>query len=479
MRIPVSLRAAARTCGVLLAAVLVAGATQCTYRGKQFGGSSPDQLTQGGVTGFGSVFVAGVEYTISGTTITIDGTSATEAELRPGHLVALKGRLNSGSTTGRADSIAADAALAGDVTARDATAGTVVVLGTTVQLGAETTFGTGIDGAATTPFAIGDRLVVHGYSAATTGVIATRIERVTSTRALQAAGRIASLDATSRRYVVRGTTVDYSGVGSVDGTPAVGAYAFASGTTTNADGSLRATRVQVRDEAPAGTNKDGGDVDGVVSRFGSTTDFDVAGRTVTTNSSTSYGNGASSDLKAGVLLNVRGVFDSSAKLVANRIEFRRVANFRVLAPIETFNTSATSFLAGGVQVQTNSRTRFEDRSTVVSRTLRYTELRSGEWIEARGVEESTTRTATALVVERRDAPVNGRDELQGLATTLADPTLSITGVPVSTTNAEFRDRTGALLGRLQFFSQARNQPVVARGRFAGGVLVADSLQLRP
>lgn len=479
MRPPLTSRAAARACGVVLAAVLLAGATQCTYRGKQLGGSSPDQLTQGTVTGFGSVFVAGVEYTISGTTITIDGASATEADLRPGQLVAVKGRLNTGNTTGRADSITADAALAGDVTARDATAGTVVVLGTTVQLAADTTFGAGIDGAATTPFAIGDRLVVHGYSAATTGVISTRIERVTSTRALQTAGRIASLDANAKRYVVRGTTVDYSGVGSVDGTPAVGAYAFASGTTTGADGSLRATRVQIRDEAPAGTNKDGGDVDGVVSRFGSATDFDVAGRSVTTNSSTTFVNGASADLKAGAVLNVRGVFDSGAKLVASRIEFRRAANFRVLAPIETFNTAATSFLAGGVQVQTNSRTRFEDRSTLASRTLRYAELRSGEWIEARGVEESATRTATALVVERRDVPASGRVELQGIATSLADPTLSITGVPVSTENAEFRDRSGALLGRLPFFSQARNQPVVARGRFAAGVLVADSLQLRP
>lgn len=478
MPAPSHVRTACRAGSVLLAATFVLGATECTYRGKTLGGGSPDQLTQGAVTGFGSVFVAGVEYSTSGATLTLDGASATEADLRAGQLVALKGRVTSGTTSGRADSISSDAALVGDVTARDATAGTVVVLGTTVRFGTETSFGTGIDGAATSPFALGDRLVVHGWSSATTGVLATRIERVTSTRALQAAGRLASLDATNRRYVVRGTTVDYSAA-TVDGTPATGAYAFASGTTTNADGSLRATRVQVRDEAPAGTNKDAGDVDGVVARFGSTTDFDVGGRTVTTNSSTSFVNGASSDLATGMLVNVRGTFDSSAKLVASRVEFRSTAKFRVLAPIESFNTAGTSFLAGGVTVQTNARTRWDDRSSIASRTFRYADLRSGDWIEARGVEETTARTATALVVERRNVPTNGQFELQGNVSSTADPALTIAGITVRTDGAEFRDRSGTLLGRVAFFSQARNQTVVARGTFAAGTLVATSLQLRP
>lgn len=464
--------------GVLLAAAFVLGATECTYRGKRLGGGSPDQFTQGTVTRFGSVFAAGVEYTTSNTTITVDGASATETDLRPGYVVALKGRRSTGSATGSANSISTDAALVGEVTARDASAGTVVVLGTTVQLGADTSYGAGIDGAAATPFAIGDRLVVHGYSAASTGILATRIERVTSTRALQAAGRIATLDANARRYAVRGTTIDYSAA-TVDGTPAVGAYVFATGTTTNADGSVRATRVQVRLEAPATSDKDTGDVEGVVSRFASATDFDVAGRTVTTSSSTTYVNGASSDLKANAVVIVAGTFDSGGKLAASRVEFRRTANFRMLAPIDSFNTAASTFFGGGVQVQTNARTRWEDRTAVALRTLSYADLRSGDWVEVRGVEESASRTATALVVERRAVPATGRVELQGLATSLADPALVITGVPVQTANAEFRDRSGALIGRATFYSQARNQPVVARGLFSGSTLVAESLQLRP
>ena len=76
-------------------------------------------------------------------------------------------------------------------------------------------------------------------------------------------------------------------------------------------------------------------------------------------------------------------------------------------------------------------------------------------------------------------PTNGQFELQGNVSATADPALTIAGVTVRTDGAEFRDRSGALLGRVAFFSQARNQTVVARGTFAAGTLVATSLQLRP
>lgn len=467
-----------RAAAFLLVAALLAGASECTYRGKPIGGGTPDQFTQGTVTGFGSVYVAGVEYAAPNGTITLDGASAAEADLRPGHVVSIKGRLTSGTTTaGRADSLTADAAVAGTVDTRDAAAGTITVLGTGVQLYAGTSFGTGIDGAATTPFAIGDRVIVHGYSGSGTAVLATRIERAAAARELQVAGRIASLDAGARRYTVRGTTVDYAAADSVSGLRD-GAFALATGTSTAADGSLRARRVTVRDEAPA-AERDQGDVEGVIARYASATDFDVGGRTITTTSSTTYTNGTATDLRAGVLLTVRGRFDANAKLVASSVEFSRAANFRMLAPIEFFDVPTTAFAVGGVQVRTTSRTRWEDRSVQGSRTFRYAELRSGEWLDTRGVEESATRTATAVVVERRDFPADQRIELQGLARSVQNPALMLVGVPVVTTEAEFRDRAGAVLTRAQFFSQARDQVVVARGRFSGVTLVADSLQLRP
>jgi hypothetical protein len=468
----------ARAAAVLLSVTLLAGATECTYRGRDLGSRTPDQLTQSTVGGFGSVYVDGVEYRTTGVTITLDGATAGEADLRPGHVVALRGRLDANGVAGRADAITGDAALVGTVGARDAAAGTVTVLGTRVQSNGSTSFGNEIDGSATNPFAVGDRLIVWGYSGPNTAVLATRIDRAASTRDLQVAGRVSALDAGARRYTVRGTLVDYSNAPTVDALRD-GAYAVATGTATNADGSLRAQRVSVRDEAPPAGDRDEGDVTGLVARFVSATDFEVGGRTVTTTSTTTYVDGAATDLRAGVPLTARGRFDANGRLVASRIEFALDPTFRVLAPIESFITATAAFNVGGVQVRTDAVTRWEDRTALASRTFRYGELRTGEWVDARGYEQASARTAVASVVDRRNAPADQRVELQGRARNLVSPNLTLVGMPVLTTTAEFRDAAGAVLTRAQFYSQAVDRTAVARGRYAGTTLVADSVQLRP
>jgi hypothetical protein len=321
-------------------------------------------------------------------------------------------------------------------------------------------------------------VAVWGFSSADTAVRATRIDRAAATRDLQVAGRVSAFDGALRRYTVRGTVVDYSGAGTVDALRN-GAYAVASGTATNVDGSLRAQRVLVRDEAPAAESRDAGSVEGVVGRFASAADFEVGGRTVTTTTATTYVDGRATDLAAGVLLIVRGEFNADRRLVASRIEFAREPTFRVLAPIETFNVASSAFTGGGVQVQTDAFTRWEDRTALASRTFRYGELRSGEWVDVRGYEQSAARSAIASVVERRAPPSDQRFELQGRAQNLVSPNLAIVGVPVLTTNAEFRDAAGAVLTRVQFYSRAVDRVVVARGRFSGTTLVADSVQIRP
>jgi hypothetical protein len=466
---------------LLLLATFLAGATECTYRGKPVGSGSRDQLTQGTISGFGSVIVGGVTWSTAGVSATLDGTTATEGSFRPGMVVAIRGRLDSGRATGRADTLSSDAALVGPVEARDVTAGTVGVLGTTVQLAGDTSLGAGIDGAAPEPFAIGDRIAVHGYSGATTGVQATRIDRVVESRDLQVAGRVSALDASARRYAVRGTIVDYSAATTLDSGLANGAYAVAFGTRTNSDGSLRAVRVQVRPQAGAPEDRDTGEVEGVISTYTSASQFDLGGRNVTTTAATLYVNGSAPDLAPGVFVLVNGVYDAQARLVADRIEFRRAATFRLFAPVETFFPAASEFVAGGVQVRTTARTRWQDRTALASRTLRYDELRAGEWVEARGVAESAARTATALVVERRDAPVNFTFELQSAASaaSLSLATLTLAGVPVTTAGAAYFDRGGSRLTAGQFYDQARGATVLARGRFAGATFVADSVQLRP
>ncbi|MFO0335657.1 MAG: hypothetical protein ACK53C_11640 [Pseudomonadota bacterium] len=122
---------------------------------------------------------------------------------------------------------------------------------------------------------------------------------------------------------------------------------------------------------------------------------------------------------------------------------------------------------------------FSSPRAVASRTFRYSELRTGDWVEVRGVEASAARTADALVVERRAVPQGLRIEFEAPVGSLANPNLTIAGVVVSTANAEFRDRAGAVLTRGRFCGQASGDVVGARGAYSGATFVADSVSLRP
>ena len=69
------------------------------------GGVGGTGISVGTITGFGSVFVNGVEFDTSGASITVDGTPASESDLGIGMVVAVEGAFNENGLTGKADRI--------------------------------------------------------------------------------------------------------------------------------------------------------------------------------------------------------------------------------------------------------------------------------------------------------------------------------------------------------------------------------------
>ena len=65
-------------------------------------------IAVGPVTGFGSVFVNGIEFSTTGSTITVEGSSASESQLKIGQVVEVRGTIKSSAGTGTATSIAAN-----------------------------------------------------------------------------------------------------------------------------------------------------------------------------------------------------------------------------------------------------------------------------------------------------------------------------------------------------------------------------------
>lgn len=77
------------------------------------GGIGGTGISFGPITGFGSIFVNGVEFQTSGATIIIDGSPASEGDLKKGMVVTVQGTID--GDTGIATTILAESAVKGPV----------------------------------------------------------------------------------------------------------------------------------------------------------------------------------------------------------------------------------------------------------------------------------------------------------------------------------------------------------------------------
>ncbi|RXM07868.1 hypothetical protein EO238_29000, partial [Citrobacter sp. AAK_AS5] len=79
---------------------------------------------------------------------------------------------------------------------------------------------------------------------------------------------------------------------------------------------LVASRLEKHSSSLSGSSDDDADLEGLVTRFASATDFDVAGQAVTTTAATRYEGGSAADLALDVNVDVEGGFDSGGRIVA-------------------------------------------------------------------------------------------------------------------------------------------------------------------
>jgi hypothetical protein len=466
---------------------LLAGAGQCSYRGHVFGvsvsgggggGPAAAQTTIAPVSAFGSLFAGGTEFTTTVAAITIDGLASLESQLKPGQVAAVAGSAASDGSTGTATTVAVEDKLAGPVSATDPAAGTFTVLGQTVRVTGDSSVGPGIVPADVAGLTIGDLVVIDGYRTAS-GLIAARIDRFASGQGLRVAGRVSGLSGLAQTFVLGGTTVDWSA--AVGGLPVLvknGSYVVASGGTATGAARLRAGLVSVTTESPAGGNGDNGRVHGAITRFGSATDFDVAGQGVTTTAATLLANGTLAELALDREVEVVGQYDRSGRLTSTSVELTPVAAFRAVGPVEAVDANGKTLRLAGITVATDARTRWDDQSSLGIRALGLGALRTGDWVEVRGLGTGALKAA-ARVIERRTQPAVVRVELQDVPAALANPSFTLAGVSVDARSASFTDAAGQVLSRSSFFAQAAGRVVRARGTFIGSALTAETVSLRP
>ncbi len=462
----------------LLSALLLTGCGG----GSGGGGGDTGGIDRGGVTvavgpvnGFGSIFVNGVEYSTSGATFTVDDQPGSESDLRVGQIVRVEGELSANGRTGTAARVTFSDRLEGPVQSTDVQAGRMIVLGQTVQVGPDTSFDSGISPASVEGLDVGQRVEVSGTVTSTGVVNATRIELKASAANVEVKGKASAVDTANRRLQINLLVVDYSAAsvsGFASGQPANGDEVEVKG-TVNGAGVLVATSLEKESQGSPGDAGAKGDFEGLVTRFVSTTDFDVAGQRVTTTGTTTYSGGTSASLALDVQVRVEGSFDASGRLTATKIDFRPKANIEIDARVDSVNAAGNSLVVLGVTVRTNSLTRFEDKSAADVTRFSLADLRAGDYVALHAY-DSGGLIATQL--ERQD-PLS-RLELRGPAAALANPNFTVAGIPVTTdAGTSFRDGNGDSVDAATFFAAAAGRNVKVRGSLVGDAILAERAEI--
>ncbi|WP_297528193.1 DUF5666 domain-containing protein [Thiohalobacter sp.] len=458
-----------RIAATISIAALVASLAACSGGG----GSSLSGIggtgvtTVGTITGFGSIFVNGVEYETTSTSFEVDDASGSESDLRVGMVVRIEGTIDANGTTGTATRVSFDAELEGPINGAptenaDQSAKTFSLLGTTVVASASTTV---YENTSYATLAGNDMVEVSGFFDANGQLQATYIEKKTGAFAansteVEAKGTVTGLGASSFiLQMASGATLTVDISGSPDtsevngGTLANGQYVEVKGTLASAGATtLTATRIESED-----LDDDAGKVslEGIVRNYVSDANFQLGMMTV--DASAARFEPATLVLGDGIEIEVEGTV-SNGVLTATEIEARG-GNIEIEAPVASVDTTAGTVTltvgTGSVTVLTNSQTRMEDE--VLNREpFTLADISSGDFLEIEAhLDGSGNVVADKLKRDSASATI-----LQASLDSVASPNVTLLGVTFDTSGASFEDANDNGITSGTFFSSASTGDLV-------------------
>ncbi len=434
-------------------------------------------VSKGTITGFGSVIVNGVTYDTSNATFDIDGVAGAESDLAVGQVVTIRGTTDANGNDPRADEVIYADLVEGPVESVNVAAASFVVLGQTVLTNGDTAFEDDFNPRSIAGVSPGDIVEVSGFPNGNGEILATYVDLEDSPGDFEVTGIVANLDGGNLTFEINGLVIDYSGASLSDfpnGAPENGQRVEAEGNLDSGSGRFVATSVEFEGDDDLGASSgDDVEIEGLITRFVSATDFDVNGTPVTTNASTSFSDGSAADLALNVAVEVEGEVNSSGVVVADSIDFEQEGTLELRGAVESTTTNSVTLL--GVTATVTASTAFDDQSGSAMSPFGLSDLNVGDYVEVRGFDDGGTLTLTGLV--REDD--TGDSGLQGPVTAVNDPDFTALGVTVTTTvDTGFQDADENDIDAATFFSTALNETVEVEGDYAGGVLTADEVEIQ-
>jgi len=454
-------------------------------------GSGIDRLgvSIGTITGFGSIIVNGVRFDTNSARFDIDdnASTSTQTDLSVGDIVAVTFQSSSPTV---ALTVTGDEAVEGRVDRVTLATGELLVAGQTVVTTADTSFdiSTGVQSLA--DIQMGDFVEISGFFDANGSIQATRVERKPTSGETEVHGVVTAK--TADTFMIGALTINYTNI------PAVIDDGFPNGTFNNGDlvevkGStysgdiLLATKIEPDGlgageggASPVNTSDFGdAEIEGLITRFGSTTDFSVAGIPVRLSSSTQFEGGTTADLALNARVEVEGQF-SNGVLIASEVEIERSTDLRVTALVNSVNPTAGTLTLLGITVQIDTNTRFEDKSETDLGAFSLSNIGVGDYLEIQGGVDTGSANILAQSVEREDVPdIAGEDtKIRATVDAVNQPFLTIAGVSVDTSNARFQNIGDTPISAEQFFNSVQIGDLVEVEGFQTGQasIAADEVE---
>ncbi|WP_347332212.1 DUF5666 domain-containing protein [Marinimicrobium locisalis] len=425
------------------------------------GTGSPATVVSGSVTAYGSIYVNGVHVEIDTADVSVNGAPAGVEDIQLGMVVDVElAELDGDQAV--ADEVRYTRLLQGSiesVTESSDARKALKVLGQTVIVYDDIQF----DGVAFEALSEGVGIDVSGHVDDSDRLVASRVSAAESVTP-EVVGVVEALDEQTQRFLINDLWVSFSGSDITGGELAEGTKVRVSGGVLNEDGlAAEAVSILSRPELEDGTTLS---QEGVVGRFGTIGDFDVAG--VRVNASEAELDGTEA-LSSGVRVAVKGTMVEGV-LMAEQLRVLRNGVNRIRTEVGAVEEQAGVVTLMGRAYHVTDLTAFEDAAAGRGRHSEFnlSQLRAGDAVEVfafyRGEELVVTRI-------KRLEPADQRIEIRGPVTAIypENQSIRVTGVTVWLNGAEGAE----LLSELR-----RGDQVQVEGQLTGQEqLEASSLRL--
>lgn len=438
--------------------------------------------TQGTIDGFGSVIVNGVRYNSDKAQILINGDMAMEENLQVGYQVRLIGSIaKDGSAS--ADKIEFIPNLIGTITTK--TSDALVVMNQEITISNDTIFDVKIVPRGLQGLAPGARILVSGSLASDGSISATRIE-LADNSSQQLQGFVRDVNTMNMTFQLNQQQISYAGANLN-----LGNQNLRNGLLVSVRGIqdtnqlFLATQVN-RVATEFSTNIKSASIEGYITRFVSTMDFEVAGMQVTTNAHTRYGNGEAKNLAPGIKVEVDGKVTSDGKLLAEEVEFEHKVNNKIAGKITNItvnNSTGFGIVTGtlevdGTSIRTTIATRYEDKGSSRVKRFNLSSLQVGDAVEVTGYSNESGFIATKIEREDNDDNEPEERELEGIITSISADSFTLFGRKIVTDeNTEYRDAEGKSINPASFFAIAFGKRVEVKGVALGNEFLAIRISI--